>query len=103
MTHATPAAQYAHIDSRYKEELIAQQLVESEIRIALGGGTEFFEQENKQDLFFIEDLNELKNISTDSRVIGLFAEDGIERSDGSITNCNDKSSTKVFVLRCKGL
>ena len=102
MTHATPAAQYAHTDSRYKEELIAQQLVESEIRIALGGGTEFFEQENKQDLFFIEDLNELKNISTDSRVIGLFAEDGIERSE-SITNCNDKSSTKVFILCCKGL
>ena len=82
VTHATPAAQYAHTDSRYNEELIAQQLVESDIRIALGGGTEFFKKENKQDLFFIEDLSELKNISTNNLVIGLFAKDGIERSEG---------------------
>ena len=101
VTHATPAAQYAHTDSRYKEELIAQQLVESEIRIALGGGTEFFEQENKQDLFFIEDLSELKNISTDSRVIGLFAEDGIERSEGPSQIVMTKAALKFLSSAAK--
>ena len=31
VTHASPAAHYAHIDSRYKEEAIATQLTESTI------------------------------------------------------------------------
>ena len=49
VTHATPAAFYAHIDSRYKEKEIAQQLLDSSVDIALGGGQEFFnlEEANK--------------------------------------------------------
>ena len=43
VTHATPAAFYAHIDSRYKEIEIANQLLESPIKVALGGGKEFFD------------------------------------------------------------
>ena len=42
ITHATPAAHYAHVGSRYEEEEIASQLVNSNIHIALGGGKEFF-------------------------------------------------------------
>ena len=42
ITHATPAAFYAHIKSRSKHKQIAQMLVESDIAIALGGGSEFF-------------------------------------------------------------
>ena len=56
ITHATPAAFYAHIDSRYKEKEIAKMLIDSDIDIALGGGQEFFDYiimidriENKED------------------------------------------------------
>ena len=42
ITHATPAAFFAHIDSRYKEKEIANQFLNSPINIGLGGGLEFF-------------------------------------------------------------
>ena len=43
ITHATPASFYAHVDSRDKEIEIADMLVESDVIIALGGGTEYFD------------------------------------------------------------
>ena len=46
ITHATPAAFYAHVDNRYKEQKIAKQFLESNIDIALGGGAEFFRKLN---------------------------------------------------------
>ncbi|MEK7795266.1 MAG: alkaline phosphatase [Candidatus Hydrogenedentota bacterium] len=43
ITHATPAAFYAHVGSRAREDEIAAQLIESgNVDIALGGGREFF-------------------------------------------------------------
>jgi alkaline phosphatase len=81
ITHATPAAFYAHIDSRYKYSEIAEQLINSPINIAMGGGLEFFNVEkignshhvltNKKS--FNLDLNDSK------KVIGLFDNDGIYR------------------------
>ena len=53
ITHATPAAHYAHVGSRYEEEEIASQLVSSNIHIALGGGKEFFNfNESESASFF---------------------------------------------------
>ena len=46
VTHATPAALYAHIDSRYEYKNIANQLINSSIDIALGGGRKFFDLKN---------------------------------------------------------
>ena len=43
ITHATPASFYAHVDSRDKEVEIAEMLVKSDVIIALGGGTEYFD------------------------------------------------------------
>ena len=40
ITHATPAAFYAHIDNRDREKEIAKMLIDSDIDIALGGGQE---------------------------------------------------------------
>ena len=42
VTHATPASFATHIDSRNKYSEIAEQLVESEVDIILGGGLEYF-------------------------------------------------------------
>ena len=83
ITHATPAAFYAHIDSRYKKEEIANQLIASSISIALGGGKEFFDNERlKKNSLYISDKESLEelDLSVSRRVIGLFDKDGIERS-----------------------
>ena len=83
ITHATPAAFYAHIDSRYKEKEIAKMLIDSDIDIALGGGKEFFDVEIVDgDPLMIFEKNFLNSntLNSEDRVIGLFAEDGIERS-----------------------
>ena len=82
ITHATPAAFYAHVNNRYKEKKIASQLQNSNINIALGGGLNFFDLSATNDqIKYIYDLNELKNINTSSkRIIGLFDNDGIRRS-----------------------
>ncbi|MGE5362969.1 MAG: alkaline phosphatase [Bacteroidota bacterium] len=42
ITHATPAGFVAHIDDRAKEYDIAKQFTESDINVAIGGGTDFF-------------------------------------------------------------
>ncbi len=42
ITDATPASFAAHVDSRSKQEIIADQLIKSEVKILLGGGKDFF-------------------------------------------------------------
>ena len=86
ITHATPAAFYAHVDNRYKEKEIARQLQGSSINIALGGGKKFFDidQENINYLYNLNDLPK-DGPGTSKRVIGLFANDGIRRSEASPT------------------
>jgi len=82
ITHATPAAFYAHIDSRYKEVEIANQLLDSSIDISLGGGIEFFDlEEAKKTHNLITKKNLLNtNINSPKRILGLFDNDGIVRS-----------------------
>ena len=82
ITHATPAAFYAHVNNRYKEKKIASQLQNSNINIAFGGGLNFFDLSATDDqIKYIYDLDEFKNINTSSkRIIGLFDNDGIRRS-----------------------
>ncbi len=88
ITHATPAAFYAHIDSRYKEKEIAKMLVDSDIDIALGGGQEFFDVTASEDSpFMIYDKTLLDStlLNPKEQVIGLFAEDGFDRGLGTPT------------------
>ena len=82
ITHATPAAFYAHIKSRSKEKKIAQMLVESDIAIALGGGSKFFKLPlSDKQIHLIDNGNSLDqdNLTKHSRVLGLFAEGGLDR------------------------
>lgn len=82
ITHATPAAFYAHIDNRYKEKEIAKMLIDSNIDIALGGGTEFFDVTPSEDspyMIYDKKLLDSNLLSSKERVIGLFAEDGFDR------------------------
>ena len=82
ITHATPAAFYAHINSRSKHKKIAEMLVESDIAIALGEGSEFFKMPLSNEAIHIinngDSLDE-NNLIEYSRVLGLFGEDGLDR------------------------
>ena len=68
VTHATPASFYAHVESRYMEEIVALQLLGSEIDFFAGGGIKFFNRrQDGQDFFalasekgFIMDTTGLK-------------------------------------------
>ena len=82
ITHATPAAFYAHVDSRYKTKEIAKQLLSSPISIALGGGLEFFDISTTENLLLVSEKKSLSidKIKNYKKVIGLFDEDGIYRS-----------------------
>lgn len=44
VTHATPGSFVGHVESRSQHELIAEQLVDSDIDIFFGGGTKYFQQ-----------------------------------------------------------
>lgn len=93
LTHATPAAHYAHVDSRYKEEEIASQLMTSDIRIALGGGQEFFNLEENENATIILNPEQLEDkVLGSQRIIGLFAQDGIKRRVGPTQLAMSKSA-----------
>ena len=81
--HATPAALYAHIDSRYEYKNIANQLINSSIDIALGGGKEFFGLNKINDTHYVLTEKESLQLNFDhsKKLIGLFDDDGIERSN----------------------
>lgn len=48
ITHATPAAFATHIDDRYKETQIAEQLIASNVDVLFGGGKGYFLQRSRQ-------------------------------------------------------
>ena len=83
ITHATPAAFFAHIDSRYKEKEIANQFLNSPINIGLGGGLEFFDLEKASKSHALLDRKELLDLDfrSDKKILGLFDKDGIVRSE----------------------
>jgi alkaline phosphatase len=49
ITHATPAAFYAHVDNRDNESEIADQLLISKVDVILGGGLQYFIGKNDTD------------------------------------------------------
>lgn len=85
--HATPAAFYAHVENRGQYEQIAQQLVDSDVDIAIGGGEKYFEQEvNGTKLIdiaptkgfnIVRNMDEL-NAAPEGRILGLFEQDHIK-------------------------
>jgi alkaline phosphatase len=109
ITHATPAAFYAHIKSRSKHKQIAQMLVESDIAIALGGGSEFFKLPlSDQAIHIIENGSSLDQdaLAQHARVLGLFGEDGLDRRLSPPTQLKMTETALDFLdsktLNCSG-
>ncbi|UCD39124.1 MAG: alkaline phosphatase [Fidelibacterota bacterium] len=92
ITHATPAAFAAHVESRRDQDDIARQLAKADITVLLGAGSEYFlpkELGGVQDVNLLEamasrgvqvvdDLDEA--VDNDRPVIGLFAERSLPRA-----------------------
>lgn len=93
ITHATPASFAAHQPRRSMQLQIAEDFAASGVEVFLGGGVKWFDGELRPDshdllgqfeesgyeILFNE--NDLQN-STSNRLLGLFAEDGMERVEG---------------------
>ena len=83
LQHATPAAFYAHTESRHNYELITEQLLHSSLDVAIGGGMGFFNKVygdnvektiKKQGFTLIEEFSEVARHNGGSRLLALLAE-----------------------------
>lgn len=75
ITHATPAGFYCNCPNRDYEGLIARDLLERKIDVAMGGGERFFPEWNLADIkdqTVVRTREELKNAPMSGRLLGLF-------------------------------
>ncbi len=111
ITGATPASFAAHIDSRDKEDVIAQQMADSDINVLLGGGQKFFRSKangGSQDINLLQKLkDDGVQVVTDfaeisyptERLIGLFSEGGLPRAiDGRSPTTSQMAEAALKVL-----
>ena len=90
VTHATPAAFSSHVPSRYMEMEIARQQAAKDIEVLLGGGQQFYlqndpagnliEQMTGNGYTYVETERELEQVdpSGTEKLIGLFAPKGMK-------------------------
>ena len=92
ITHATPASYGAHEESRKSEDAIANDYYDEmingkhKIDVMLGGGTDFFERDDrnvaeqfkKDGYSYVKSADELKKDDND-QILGLFAESGMDK------------------------
>ena len=94
LQHATPAAFYAHIDSRHKLAEISEQLLRSKLDVAIGGGMAFFEErygdkEEAQKAIaeagfeYVSSMEELENADNSSRTLALVSDKEVGADSGS--------------------
>lgn len=94
LQHATPAAFYAHIDSRHKLAEISEQLLESKLDVAIGGGMAFFEErydgkcKAKKAIAdagfeYVASMEELYNVKCGTRTLALLADKEVGADSGS--------------------
>lgn len=110
VTHATPAAFYAHVDNRGKETDIAFQLSECNLDLIIGGGTQFFlpdvdggkriDDVNLIDKFKSSGYSYLdeyypEQISNSSKVICLLERNGIKPAEEREYSLGDLTSAAI--------
>ena len=93
ISHATPAAFAAHVESRRDQEEIARQLADANITVLFGGGRKYFlakGQGGTQDIDLLEQMSAKgvqviykldDSLEQAQPVIGLFADEGLLRAN----------------------
>ena len=116
LQHATPGAFYAHVPSRHEYTKISEQLLRSDVDIAIGGGMAFFKELygdyneaakaiSKSGFTLIEDLD---NEVNSERILALLADKEIEDRTGYLAKATAKAIDHLdnndngFVLMVEG-
>ena len=110
ITHATPAAFASHVTSRYDENEIAVQMLESGVDILLGGGRKIM----KEHLSLAESLGfkiifnrtQFLTVGNAIKLLGLFAEDhmsyAIERNTTTEPSLAEMTKVAINILSRNG-
>ena len=116
VTHATPAAFYAHVDDRGRETDIAYQLSDnnSDVDVIIGGGKQFFLPNvlggsRKDDLNLIEKMQsngwtwldkfDHKSIIEAKKVLCLIEKNGLKPASDRIYTLGDLTKTAIENLK----
>ena len=109
LQHATPAAFYAHTESRHNYGIISEQLVRSALDVAIGGGMGHFKERYQDEakavisdggFALVEDMEDLKKQSGDSRILALLSDWEVGSNTGSYLA--DATSEALRLLEKRG-
>lgn len=109
LQHATPAAFYAHTESRHNYGVISEQLLGSTLDVAIGGGMGHFKERYKDEakavisdggFALVEDMEGLKNQSGDNPTLALLADWEVGSNTGSYLA--DATSEALRLLEKRG-
>ncbi|MBD3107635.1 alkaline phosphatase [Bacillus sp. AGMB 02131] len=109
VTHATPACFASHVDNRSNQEDIAPQILENDVDVILGGGSNYFSDSLIEDATdngytFVTNRNELLDDSTNTtKLIGLFSEDSmapeLDREETIEPSIAEMSKAAINILK----
>ena len=116
LQHATPGAFYAHVPARHEYATISEQLLASDIDIAIGGGMAFFEErygnnEAARQAIAQSGFRLLESLDTnlpEERVLALLADKEIENRRGYLAKATTEAINHLsscengFVLMVEG-
>ena len=113
LQHATPAAFYAHIDSRHKLAEISEQLLASKIDVAIGGGMAFFEERygdkekaqkaiTEAGVEYVSSMDELKNADNKKRTLALLTPKEVGADSGSYLAEATTKALSMLEAKSKG-
>ena len=120
LQHATPAAFYAKIDSRHEYLAISEQLANSTLDVAIGGGMAYFKElygdnikrELKERNFeLVTTIDDIKQLSDNSRLLALLADYEVGPNSGSylaeathqaLRLLDNEAANNGFVLMIEG-
>lgn len=109
LQHATPAAFYAHTESRHNYEIITEQLVKSSLDVAIGGGMGHFKKVYDEEVAdvvkcngfsLVEEFSALQKQSGEQRTLALLAEWEVGSNSG--TYLADATREALRLLETRG-
>lgn len=108
LQHATPAAFYAHTQNRHNYDVITEQLVESSLDVAIGGGMGFFKEVYKEQVADViasngfslaTEFSQLEAQAGDSRTLALLADWEVGANSGSYLADATREALRLLEVR----